>query len=76
VTEQTATLLVDRTSSTCGGCGKPTLPSALTHANVSGYDPKPGGGCGARFTAIRSVSRVVDEEDLRRLRPDLPIATP
>ncbi|MEU6552066.1 hypothetical protein ABZ915_17545 [Streptomyces sp. NPDC046915] len=73
--EQTATLLVDTTSSTCGGCGQPTLPSALTHANVSGYDPKPGGGCGARFTAIRSVNRVVIDEDLRGLRPDLPIAT-
>lgn len=71
--EQTATLLVDRTSSTCGGCGKPALPSALTHANVSGYEPKPGGGCGARFVAIRSANRAVTEEDLRCLRPDLPV---
>ena len=71
--EQTATLLVDRTSSTCGGCGKPTLPSALTHASVSGYDPKPGGGCGARFVAIRSANRSVTEEHLRSMRPDLPV---
>lgn len=73
--ERTATLLVDRTSSTCGGCGKPTLPSAPTHANVSGYDPKPGGGCGARYTAIRSANRSVTEEHLRSLRPDLPVDT-
>lgn len=73
--EQTATLLVDRTSSACGGCGQPTLPSALTHANVSGYDPKPGGGCGARFVAIRSVNRAVTEGHLRSMRPDLPVDT-
>lgn len=73
--EQTATLLVDRTSSTCGGCGKPTLPSALTHANVSGYDPKPGSGCGARFVAIRSANRSVTEEHLRSMRPDLSVDT-
>lgn len=73
--EQTATLLVDRTSSTCGGCGQPTLPSALTHANVSGYDPKPGGGCGARFVAIHSANRAVTEEHLRSMRPDLPVDT-
>lgn len=71
--EPTAALLVDRTSSTCGACGKPTLPSALTHANVSGYDPKPGGGCGARFVAIRSVNRGVTDGHLRSLRPDLPV---
>lgn len=72
--QQTATLLVDRTSSACAACDQPTLPSALSHTDVSGYDPKPGGGCGARFTAIRSVNRSVTEDDLRSMRPDLPTA--
>ncbi|MEW2164361.1 hypothetical protein AB0912_15415 [Streptomyces sp. NPDC007084] len=73
--QQTATLLVDRTSSSCGACGQPTLPRALAHVDVSGYAPKRGGGCGATFTAIRSVNRGVVEDDLRSLRPDLPIAS-
>lgn len=73
MTDLTAVLLIDVTSSRCGNCHEPVLVSAIRHVDVSGWDPKPGGGCGARFTTVRSTSRAVDDEDLRRVRPDLPI---
>ncbi|MFD9763217.1 hypothetical protein ACFWXI_06690 [[Kitasatospora] papulosa] len=75
-TEATATLVINRSDSYCDGCGKPTLPKRTHHTDISGWTPKPGGGCGARFTATRSDYRGITADDLKDVRPDLPVATP
>ncbi|MEV6676408.1 hypothetical protein AB0N09_05990 [Streptomyces erythrochromogenes] len=74
VTEVTATLLVDDFESRCGNCRKQTLLHGVTrHTDISGWRPKPGGGCGARFVNTASLSRAVSSDRLRELRPDLPV---
>ncbi|RSS32564.1 hypothetical protein, partial [Streptomyces sp. WAC08241] len=70
--ELTATLVINRTDSYCDGCRKPTLPSKTHHTDISGWAPRPGGGCGARFTATRSDYRNITADDLKDVRPDLP----
>ncbi|MFJ6363486.1 hypothetical protein ACIQIE_20180 [Streptomyces globisporus] len=75
-TELTATLVINRSDSYCDGCQKPTLPQRTHHTDISGWAPKPGGGCGARFTATRSDYRSITPDELRDVRPDLPVATP
>ncbi|WP_097922075.1 hypothetical protein [Streptomyces sp. wa1063] len=74
--ELTATLVINRTDSYCDGCRKPTLPRNTHHTDISGWTPEPGGGCGARFTATRSDYRSITADDLKDVRPDLPVATP
>lgn len=78
VPELTATLVINITDSYCGHCRKPVLPKSTHHRDVAGWTPKPGGGCTARFVDMRSDYRNVTDEDLRRVRPDLPVrpATP
>ncbi|MFB7836012.1 hypothetical protein [Streptomyces sp. NPDC056056] len=72
-TEITATLCIDSSESRCGNCNKPTLPSAYRHTDISGYQPQPGAGCGARFVNTASLSWDISPEELHELRPDLPI---
>ncbi|MGW6202136.1 hypothetical protein ACWF9B_00555 [Streptomyces sp. NPDC055089] len=73
-TEVTATLFVDDFDSRCGNCQKPTLLHGVNrHTDISGWQPQPGGGCGARFVNIASRSRAVSDARLRELRPDLPL---
>lgn len=74
--ELTATLVINRTDSYCDGCREPTLPRNTHHTDISGWTPEPGGGCGARFTATRSDYRSITADDLKDVRPDLPVATP
>ncbi|MFD7016070.1 hypothetical protein [Streptomyces sp. NPDC059928] len=71
--EGTATLVIGRNSSHCSACSEETLIGRTHHTDVSGWTPRPGGGCGARFTAMRSDYRGVTEDDLKALRPDLPV---
>ncbi|MGC5263892.1 hypothetical protein ACPXCO_23015 [Streptomyces cyaneofuscatus] len=72
--EVTATLFVDNFESRCGNCQKPTLLHGVhRHTDISGWQPEPGGGCGARFVNIASRSRAVSDARLRELRPDLPV---
>jgi hypothetical protein len=71
--ELTATLVIGRSDSHCGGCGKSTLPRNTHHHDISGWTPRPGEGCGARFVAMRSDSRSVTADILKDIRPDLPI---
>ncbi|MFD5900980.1 hypothetical protein ACFWHG_05710 [Streptomyces microflavus] len=73
--ELTATLVINRSDSYCDGCQKPTLPQRTHHTDISGWTPKPGGGCGARFTATRSDYRSITPAELKDVRPDLPLAT-
>lgn len=70
--EPTATLIISRSYSQCGGCGQQTLPRTEYHDRVSGYTSgQP--GCGARFVAVTS-----DQVGSRgrawcaQMRPDLP----
>lgn len=72
--ELTATLIVRTFSSECSHCRKPTLPRAERHTDISGWQRWPGGGCGARFTAIRAGYPGVSAERLHQMRPDLPVA--
>ncbi|MEU5242482.1 hypothetical protein ACH4UR_37640 [Streptomyces lydicus] len=72
--ELTATLLVGDFESRCGNCNKPTLLHGVhRHTDISGWQPQPGAGCGARFVSIASLSRAVPAARLRELRPDLPV---
>ncbi|MEW1548431.1 hypothetical protein [Streptomyces tsukubensis] len=71
--ESTATLYIGAFESRCGHCGKPTLTAALRHTDVPGLSPEPGTGCGARFVNIVSDSHRNTPDDLRRVRPDLPL---
>lgn len=70
----TAVFLVNRSETTCSNCGKNTLVTGVTHhLDISGYSGRPGEGCGARFVGIKSANGAVTDDDLRRMRPDLPI---
>lgn len=71
-TELTATLVIGRSYSRCGHCGENTLPQDTHHVDICGWTPEPGGGCGARYVAMRSDYGGTGEE-LRAMRPDLPI---
>jgi len=73
--ELTATLVINTLDSYCGHCRQPVLSEATHHNDMSGWKPKPGGGCGARFIDMRSDCNITDEE-LRHVRPDLPIRIP
>lgn len=73
MSELTATLVIGITRSECGHCRKPTLIEATRHTDVSGYDPRPGGGCGAYFVSTRSGHSAITDSHLREVRPDLPI---
>ncbi len=72
----TATLVINLTSSRCGHCRRPVLPSATHHRDIAGYDFQEGGGCGARFTATATdhPGRITAER-LCEMRPDLPTDT-
>lgn len=70
--ELTATLFINISDSRCGHCGKNTLPTATHHVDISGWRPKPGQGCGARFVATSSDYSAITNEQLREMRPDLP----
>lgn len=74
--EPTATLVINRSDSYCDGCGKPTLYRHTHHTDISGWTPHTGGGCGARFTAMRSDYRGITADQLKDLRPDLPVVAP
>jgi len=79
--ELTATLIINITDSRCGNCGEATLlrdrqgEPITHHADVSGYSPVRGGGCGARFIDTRSECSAITPDDLRSVRPDLPVRT-
>ena len=66
-------LLIGRFSSSCGNCGRQTLPEEKTHHTISGYDPsRP--GCGVEWTHVSSnyfdpYGRL--QERLKEMRPDL-----
>jgi len=81
VPELTATLIINITDSRCGNCGEATLlrdsqgEPITHHADVSGYSPERGGGCGARFVDTRSEYGAITPDVLRRARPDLPVRT-
>lgn len=63
-------LYIDRSSSTCGACGKTCLPDEKIHETPCGYDQHP--GCGAHYTLLSSNYAGGGIEDAaRRMRPDL-----
>lgn len=67
------TLVIGATTSHCGNCRQPTLPDDTHHNLVPGGRTSP--GCGARFAATTTTDPQITADDLRHIRPDLPIAT-
>lgn len=65
-------LVIDRSASYCGNCGKDANPNQETHRDITGYNPEPGGGCGVRWKHVTS-SYFGDniEQAVRDMRPDL-----
>lgn len=67
------TILIDRSSSECGGCGDPCLPSEKSHDTLAGYSAKPGDkGCGVVWEYVSS--NYLDDSlhnAARRIKPDL-----
>ncbi|MFF3256989.1 hypothetical protein ACFYWP_39815 [Actinacidiphila glaucinigra] len=74
ISRKAAVLFINLFDSRCGGCGEPTSPHDSHHKDISGYWPKRGGGCGARFTTLASDYNLTDEQMLK-VRPDLPVHT-
>lgn len=70
---RTAILFVDDVRTRCGNCNQETLPAAIRHDDIAGWDRQPGRGCGALFTTTAAGHGSVTREDLHRIRPDLPI---
>jgi hypothetical protein len=66
-------LIINRTDSRCGACGKACDPREKRHATILGYGPDNGKpGCGAVWT--HATSHYVGlgiEQAARRMRPDL-----
>lgn len=74
-----ATLIVSRSSTTCGRCGKGTRIAPTHHIKVVGYgvsDTEQ--GCGERFTAITTdqLGPASSLLALVEMRPDLPLIIP
>lgn len=62
-------LIINRSDSRCGGCGKSADPHEDAHYRVLGY--RPGEGCGETFTSVSSDYFGMDEA-IKSFRPDLP----
>lgn len=68
-----AVLVINRSDSRCGYCGKPAFPDQLVHDDRAGWSGViRGGGCGVRWTHVGSDYRGGGiEEATQRMRPDL-----
>lgn len=65
------TIVVASSSSSCAECGRPVLPHAERHEDVSGYTPQKGGGCGVVFTHITTDYVGEAQRRTAEMRPDL-----
>lgn len=66
-------LVINRSDSRCGECGKPCDPHAKAHDVLLGWGPTNGDpGCGAEWDRVGSDYAGPDmEAAVRRMRPDL-----
>jgi hypothetical protein len=65
------TLIINRSDTKCGNCGKGADPYAESHDVILGYPPIGGGpGCGVRWAQVRSDYTGM-EDRCREMRPDL-----
>lgn len=64
-------LVINRSDSRCGKCGRPAYPQQQAHLDEAGYGPR-GKGCGVRWRYVTSdyVGTGI-EEATRAMRPDL-----
>jgi len=60
------TLIINRSDSRCGNCGKSANPAEAKHDTVIGYNPGP--GCGQRWVLVDTDYLGLDPT---RTRPDL-----
>jgi len=68
------TLVINRTSSYCGNCGRGADPREKTHEKVIGYFPKdhlPEPGCHTRWVLVTSEYGPEMEGPTLKMRPDL-----
>lgn len=63
-------LVINRSDSRCGSCGKSALPDEITHDTSPGYGDRPP-GCGALFTHVTSEYGYDAELRAEEMRPDL-----
>ncbi|MGW6605471.1 hypothetical protein [Streptomyces sp. NPDC055036] len=77
--ELTATLWIDSHTSVCGNCKQGAFMDDSHHTRIAGgwefrKNGKP--GCGAEFVRVASSRLEYSPEDLRRIRPGLPVREP
>jgi hypothetical protein len=72
MSDTTATLIIDRSSSVCSACGRGAKADETSHDSILGWSgQKP--GCGATYTATASHYMGEQMADgIRAMRPDLP----
>jgi hypothetical protein len=70
------TLFIDKSDSTCGGCGKGADPYEESHITLLGWHAVNDNmkGCGAIYDAVDSNYNWLGdmEQRIREMRPDLP----
>lgn len=65
-------LIIDRSASKCGACGRDANPHDEIHRDVIGYNPVPNGGCHVRWTQVSTFYTGAEQEAaVREMRPDL-----
>jgi hypothetical protein len=63
-------LIINRSNSKCGACGKGASPHDTRHDDIVDWTPVPGGGCGIEWRYVTSAY-TNSEEWCREMRPDL-----
>lgn len=67
-----AALIIDRSWSFCGACGRGAYPEQEIHADLAGWHPERGSGCGVKWTHVSSnYSGDKMKEGAMDMRPDL-----
>lgn len=66
-------LVINRSSSTCGDCGRGADPNEKSHKTIIEYSPDTGSkGCGAKWTKVSSdYSGKDNKRRTMEMRPDL-----
>lgn len=64
------TLIINRSESKCGNCGRPANPHETHHISVPSYQPSTSPGCGQRWVLARS-DYIGYDKTFASIRPDL-----
>lgn len=69
------TLIIDRSSSSCGNCGRGCDPSERNHDTVYGYQHSGEPGCHYYYKYVTS-NYMISGDGLKEMRPDLEVISP